>query len=263
MSESLDQRASCVHSHPTCASCLAGIRLDQGEFSWEDYVAWTDWTAMRRSNPSVAGPDLDLFDRLVIWGFGLGGEMLELLAEIEDPGDPFDRHFPMNWDAPITEHERFRQRRAAREKVVEEAGDCVWYVARIYKDTGNVRERDLRKILAVDLVGPEGTPPLRTMCRHVGRLVETMKKAFRRNGRRGLEALARPDVSRDPLEGSCGCGLPGRREEIGGLLDLALASIEGWLEANGSNLAEVCEANRRKLEKRRAEGTIGKEGTRA
>ena len=205
---------------------------------WKAYCDWTHETAMRRSERGT--DDREKSELLEIWSLGVGGEFLEFVAEVEDWADPLRGH----------------RRQTGSHPVLAEAGDCVYYLARLYVDCGCERRS------TVWTFGND----LGSMARHVGRVVECVKKALRKEGRLGLLRLAISD--REEVVRGMDAGEPvydgtvGRREEFNGILDLALGSIESWLVAHGSTLAEVCEINRKKLERRRAEGTISTQGER-
>lgn len=198
-------------------------------FSWEGYVAWTHETAMRRVPRDAAeelligrADDRERAELMEIWGLGLGGEFLEFLVEAVDEDD----------EGPFVE-------RSFSEKGKEEVGDCVYYLARLYADCGHVKS---------DAWWGREFLEFKDVVRRVKDVVEAVKKALRREGRQGLVRLTVPESS------------GGRRGEFGVLLDEALAGLEGMIEEFGSSLAEVCEVNRAKLERRRAEGTVGEQG---
>lgn len=243
-------------------------------FSFADYATWTHETAVRRVEGRT--DDRERAELMEIWGLGVGGEFLEMLASMEE--------WPASWASPI-------QIRPGRD-TWEEAGDVIYYLARLYVDTGNHdRLRDVR--YAADCFSPRewSEDPMRLpeLAKHVGRVVETIKKALRKHGRPGLVALGKhpDDACGFDVGGGSVCmrrdhhehetikrmedgvvirgvttWLPGRREEFGGILDLALAALTSWFERHGTTLEAVCEVNRKKLEARRAAGTIAVQGSR-
>ncbi len=191
---------------------------------WKSYCTWTHETAMRRS---IAGTDdREKAELMEIWGLGLGGEFLEFLDEQVEEDGPW-----------------FSSREEITDRGMEEIGDCVYYLARLYVDTGNVLGDDPF----------ERSTGFRDVVRSVKDVVETIKKALRKEGRSGLIRLTigKGECSLTALQ----AGYP-RREEFGILLDRAWWSINYMLGEMGNNFGEVMDANVAKLNKRRAEGTI-------
>ncbi len=210
--------------------------------TWIDYVRWAHESGTRKSGPGV--PDHERAALMKIWGFGLGGEALEFLTEVLGYDEPIPGYSDCDL---VVEH--------ITAKAKLEAGDCFFYLARMYRDTGNER-RESRA---------DGEPSLKRVVKHVGDVVECMKKAFRSEGDAGLLRLCWPecDVFCDAALGSEKPRyLYGRREEFGVLLDCAIGAFEAWLVARGSSLSEVCELNVEKLVKRRKEGLISAQGER-
>jgi hypothetical protein len=209
--------------------------------TWTDYVAWVEKTAQRR----WSGTEDDKAELLEIWGLGVGEELLEMLAEIDDFSDPLWAHIQPYGNQRVEE-----EKKAQRKRVLDEASDYVYYLARIYLDTGNAR----RTYMTTDAGNT-----LRDVCKHACRLVGTIKKTLRANGREGVSALTAPSSQIFHRIERLGSGkenvhLPGRREEIRSLLDLALSSFERWLLANDSSLGEVTAASVAKIEKKIADG---------
>lgn len=206
-----------------------------------------------------------------IWALGLGGEFLEMLASMEE--------IPMFLASMVHGH-RMVESVSPGKDTWEEAGDVTWYLARLYVQTGSEeRLKYTRYALAFPLRSWQADPmKLPELSRHVGRVVETVKKALRKEGRPGVEALTRDGreacghasggsvcMRRDRHEHESTTRLedgvvvrgvvrflPGRREEFGGMLDLALAALTYWFDRHGTTLEAVCEGNRRKLEARKA-----------
>lgn len=217
--------------------------------AWDDYCLWTHETAMRKvpRGPervevgAAAVDDREVAELLEIWGLGLGGELLELIAEIDEFEDPL--------------HECRDDPHRRRAVVVEECGDLAYYLARLYVDTGNERH-------AVESPSPA---TIQLVAKHVGRVVETIKKALRKEGRPGVVRLTLSQTEQfwdSPDAPKVGDHIRGRREDFGVLLDQAIGAVEGWLVENGSSLSEVCEANQVKLKRRLADGTLVERRTR-
>ena len=207
--------------------------------SWSDYVSWTHETAMRRADKDTE--PRELAELLIIWGLGLGGEFAEFMVEMLGVTQGTARDF-VNQDFSA--------------KAREEAGDVLWYLARLYQDTGNALHEASAPRLAT----------LREVASAVKDVVECLKKALRKEGRAGLIRLTISESEQqkiyDPSIKMEKIGLSGRREEFGVLLDRALSTFEAWLVARGSSLSEVCELNQEKLRARKAEGTISVQGER-
>lgn len=217
-----------------------------GGFTWESYCTWTHETAVKRR--SGQADDREVAELLEIWFLGVGGEFCEFLV----PHLLYQEQEASLWA---------RDDGAGRTLLAdrgEELGDLVYYLARLYVDTGNVRAA-----VPPQLGDEDGK--LSSVARHVGNVVECGKKALRKHGRPGVALLTVPETLFRGFDPQCPnlAGASGRREEFGKLLDLALRAIERWLHREGLKLEEVCLANRKKLERRRAEGTIGAEGKRA
>jgi hypothetical protein len=185
------------------------------EFSWDQYVAWSRRTSVgRRENRPLE-------ELLVIWFMGVGEEFAELL----EPGDTLDRLKFQNLGIP----------NQVTGTLIEEAGDLLWYLARIWDDCSvGSQEWTVRQGVT-----------LSQLAREVADVAGLGKKAYRKRGYAGLLELTL-----------------GRREEVRGLLLALLGSLQGWLENRGVSLDECLAANWRKLERRRAEGTVSVEGKR-
>lgn len=212
--------------------------------TWADYCTWTHETAMRKvpRGPervevgAQAVDDREVAELIEIWALGLGGEFMEMLAEL--PTTDLGSGLILN-----------------RDEAKVECGDVLYYLARMFVDTGN-------EASAVDMADIEeqfGQATLLDVAKHIGRVVECVKKALRKEGREGIVRLTLLSTT---FKSSAPPWLPGRREEIGGLLRLALAAMSGWLEDNHSSLSEICIMNQAKLMARKAAGTIANQGER-
>lgn len=227
---------------------------------WSDYCRWAHESGTRKSGPGV--PDAERAALMHIWGLGLGGEALEFLTEVLD----WNETVPGSVMGSVNDVVRT----GVSPKALLENGDILFYIARLYVDTGNERRCGVEA----------GQPPsLRNVCRHLGAVVECMKKAFRSEGESGLLRFCRHEgdvCGHRGVEDSVCCRRdehphgsedswvwrPGRREEFGVLLDAALGAIEAWLVSRGSSLSAACEANVEKLVARRKAGLISAQGER-
>lgn len=202
--------------------------------SWNDYVRWAHESGNRKTGPDT--PEAERAALFKIWSLGLGEELLEFIAEVSDWSDPL--------------YSRSSNGAGSRVVVLREVGDALFYLARMYRDTGNERRPTDRAF--------DGS--LRSMAKHVGAVVGCAKKAYRAEGDKGLVRLSffEAEVHYATEKGV----FKGRRAEFGRLLDLALDAIETWLVEQGSSLSEACELNVEKLVKRRQEGLISAQGER-
>lgn len=203
--------------------------------SWSDYVTWAHESGTRKAGPDT--PEHERAALFKIWSLGLGEELLEFVAEVDDWSDPL---YVRRGNISVS---------SRRTVVLLELGDCLFYLARMYRDTGNDFDAALEF----------GT--LASMARNISKVVGCCKKAYRAEGDRGLLRLGLSEDGFVFVHGSSE-KKSGRRAEFGRLLDRSLGSIEAWLIAHGSSLSEACELNVDKLVKRRKEGLISAQGER-
>ena len=200
--------------------------------TWDQYCRWAHESGTRKAGPDT--PESERAALFHIWAHGLAGEFLEMMLEDEQDGTV-----------------------VPGQKLILEMGDVVFYLARMYVDTGNAfrgRQQHFHPFAVCwnDVV------------RGVKDIVECVKKAFRAEGDKGLVRLCVSETEQfyalDPAKDKA--AHMGRREEFGVLLDRALSAFEAWLVERGTTLSAVCEANVEKLVKRRKEGLISAQGER-
>lgn len=209
---------------------------------WKSYCRWAHESGTRKVGPDTSGSERAALFK--IWSLGVGGEFLEFLLEsFSDEDSDLLR-------AGLDHAQRL------------EGGDYVFYLGRMYVDTGNERREDPFKTRVATI---------KDVIRGAKDLVECAKKAYRSEGDQGLVRLSIPECEfqkvRHIMPGNppwmdIPGTLRGRREEFGVLLDRALSAFESWIVTHGSSLSEVCELNIEKLVKRRKEGLISAQGER-
>jgi hypothetical protein len=177
--------------------------------TWREYQDFTIETALYR------GAGLGGADEVEYCALGLGEESLEIAGPLLNEGPRFDR--------------------AA---VFEECGDAAYYLAREYAAFG-VYPKDIFTEAAVS-PGFVRDHYL-AFCHEASKAVGTVKKAMRKDGHAGIDALKTD---------------PERRAKFLGYLDLTLAGLARLITSLDGTLAEALEMNRAKLLRRRETGTL-------